>query len=127
MSAHSFAPKAPRALVAALMFSIASFAAPVAAKLPAPTPDEAAKATAEADKAKAEAAYQQEQLTKSQDRVVAKYQGDLRSRGIAPPKPSPIAVTEQKNLPGKAVEPAGTAGPHGGTTQSAEAHSAPAK
>ncbi|MDB5812362.1 MAG: hypothetical protein JWN94_4484 [Betaproteobacteria bacterium] len=97
------------------------------AKLPPPTPEEVASATAEAEQAKAQAAVEQARLTRSQDRVVSAYQAGLRKRGITPPTPTPVAQTEQKNLPMKAVEPPRSTGPHGGTTPSAESHSGNAK
>jgi hypothetical protein len=97
------------------------------AKLPPPTPEQEAKAAADAETAKVQAAAEQAALTRVQDRVVATYQNDLRKRGIAPPTPTPIAPTSQANLPAKAVEPPRSAGPHGGNTPSAEAHSGNAK
>ena len=97
------------------------------AKLPPPTPEQVAKAAADAETAKAQAAIEQAALTRAQDRVVADYQNDLKRRGITPPTPTPIAPTTQANLPAKAVEPPRSAGPHGGNTPSAEAHSGNAK
>ena len=97
------------------------------AKLPPPTADEAAKAAAAAEKTKSQAAQEQAALTRAQDKVVADYQNDLKRRGITPPTPTPVAPTPQANLPSKAVEPPRSAGPRGGTTQSAESHSGNAK
>jgi hypothetical protein len=97
------------------------------AKLPPPTPEQAAKAAADAEQAKQQAAAEQALLTRAQDRVVSAYQSNLRSRGITPPTPTPVEPTPQANLPKTVKEPPGTAGPHGGTTQSAESHSGNAK
>ena len=97
------------------------------AKLPAPPPVDPVQAAADAEKAKTLAAEEQAALTRAQDRVVNSYQSNLRSRGIVPPTPTPVAPTEQANLPQKAVEPSRSAGPRGGTQPSAEAHSGNAK
>ena len=97
------------------------------AKLPPPTPEQAAKAAAEAEAAKAQAAAEQAALTRAQDRIAAGYQNDLKRRGLVPPQPTRIETTPQANLPAKAVEPPRSAGPHGGNTPSAEAHSGNAK
>ena len=97
------------------------------AKLPAPTPEQVAAAEATAQKAKEQAAVEQAALARAQDRTVAVYQSDLKKRGITPPTPTPVATTPQANLPAKAVEPPRTAGPHGGNTPSAEAHSGNAR
>ena len=97
------------------------------AKLPAPTPEQVAAAEATAQKAKEQAAVEQAALARAQDRTVAVYQSELKKRGITPPMPTPVATTPQANLPAKAVEPPRTAGPHGGNTPSAEAHSGNAR
>ena len=99
----------------------------VHAKLPPPTPEQVAKAEADAQKAKQQAAIEQEALTRAQDRTVSVYQSDLKKRGITPPTPTPVAPTAQANLPAKAVEPPRSAGPGGGTKPSAEAHSGNAR
>ena len=118
----------PRACCAVLLLSAAGgLAGGAHAKLPAPTPEQTAKAAAEADKAKAQAAAEQAALAREQDRVVAAYQNDLRSRGITPPTPTPVEPTSQANLPKAVIEPPHTTGPHGGNTQSAESHSGNAK
>ena len=104
-----------------------TLAAAVQAKLPAPTPEQIAAAEAAAEKAKAQAAVEQEALTRAQDRTVSVYQSDLKKRGITPPTPTPVGPTPQANLPAKAVEPPRSAGPRGGTTPSAEAHSGNAR
>jgi len=122
--------KAPAARVrfAALCAACAlTLAGAVQAKLPPPTPEQVAAAEATAQKAKEQAAVEQEALTRAQDRTVSAYQSDLKKRGITPPTPTPVAPTAQANLPAKAVEPPRTAGPHGGKTPSAEAHSGNAR
>ncbi len=97
------------------------------AKLPPPTPEEVAAKTTEAEKQKQQEAKAQAELTRAQDQVAEKYRRDLIARGITPPKPTPVEQTSPANMPQKAVEPSGTAGPHGGTTQSAESHSGNAR
>jgi hypothetical protein len=109
------------ACAAAAVFSAAQ------AKLPPPTADEVAKAAAEAEKAKQQAAQEQAALMRAQDSVAAAYRNDLKRRGITPPMTTTVAPTPQANLPLKAVEPPGSAGPRGGSTQSAESHSGSAK
>jgi hypothetical protein len=118
---------ARRAQVLCLACALSAGVGAAYAKMPPPTPDQAAKAAADAEIAKAQAAAEQAALTRAQDRVVGTYQNDLRKRGIAPPTPTPVAPTPQANLPAKAVEPPRSAGPHGGNTPSAEAHSGNAR
>lgn len=121
------AKAARRAQALSFACALAAGGATAYAKLPPPTPEQAAKAAADAEIAKAQAAAEQAALARVQDRVVADYQNDLRRRGIVPPPPTPIAPTAQANLPAKAVEPPRSAGPHGGNTPSAEAHSGNAR
>lgn len=100
-----------RLLVSCAMLSFA--AAPVQAKLPAPTPEQ--QQAAEAKKAKeAETAKQQaEALAQVQDRIASRFgKGPTSGGGTEPGKVSQ-----------KAAEAPGSAGPHGGTSPSAEAHS----
>jgi hypothetical protein len=105
-------------IVPALM-CFAMAAAPVYARLPPLTPEQQSaaeqKKAEEAEKARA----QQEALTRVQDRIAAQFgrKGAGASSG----------QTQQGDLSQKSVEPAGTAGPVGGTAQSAEAHSTPAR
>jgi len=106
---------------------VLTLAGAVQAKLPPPTPEQIAAAEAAAQKTKEQAAVEQEALTRAQDRTVSAYQSDLKKRGITPPTPTPVAPTAQANLPAKAVEPPRSAGPRGGTTPSAEAHSGNAR
>jgi hypothetical protein len=108
-------------------FACVLVAAGAYSRLPAPTPEQTAKAALEDEKAKQQTAQEQAALTRAQDRVVGAYQSDLKSRGITPPTPTPVEPTPQANLPKTVKEPPGTAGPHGGNTQSAESHSGNAK
>ncbi|AGW94929.1 MULTISPECIES: hypothetical protein [Cupriavidus] len=100
-----------RLLVSCAMLSFA--AGPLHARLPAPTPEQ--QQAAEAKKAKeAEAAkLQADALGRVQDQLAARF-GKGSSAG---------ATTEPGKVPQKAAEAPGTAGPHGGTSPSAEAHS----
>ena len=128
MSNESNKASAARVRFAALCAVCAvTLAGAAQAKLPAPTPEQTAAAEATAQKAKEQAAVEQAALTRVQDRVVGAYQSDLKKRGITPPTPTPVEPTAQANLPAKAVEPSRTAGPHGGKTPSAEAHSGNAR
>jgi hypothetical protein len=86
------------------------------AKLPPPTPEEQAAAAKKKAQAAEQAKEQQAALERVQDQIAAKFGKHGGGSG----------TTQAGDLPRKAVEPPGTAGPHGGTTQSAEAHSAPA-
>ncbi|RDK05533.1 hypothetical protein [Cupriavidus lacunae] len=98
-------------LISCAMLSFA--AGPVQARLPAPTPEQ--QQAAEAKKAKEdEAARQQaDALAQVQDKVAARF-----GKGA-----TPTAATEPGKVSQKAAEAPGTAGPHGGTSPSAEAHS----
>lgn len=107
---------------------LAGISVTAVAKLPPPSPEQVDKAAATEAKAKEQAEIEKENLARAQDRVVAQYRKSLQSRGITPPTPTPVvAETPSANIPNKAVEPPRTAGPHGGTTPSAEAHSGNAK
>ena len=97
------------------------------AKLPPPTPEQIAKAEADKEKAKLQIEQEQAALTRVQDRLATEYQSNLKKRGITPPTPTPVAPTEQANLPKTVKEPARGVGPRGGTTPSAEAHSGSAR
>lgn len=93
--------------------------APVHARLPAPSPEQSQlaeqKKAEEAQRAKAE----QEALARVQDRIAARFGKGGSSASSA--------KTEAGKMPMKAVEAPGVAGPQGGTRQSAEAHSTPAR
>ena len=98
-----------------------------AARLPPPTPEEIAKKAAEAEAAKDQLAKEQAALTRVQDSVVLQYRSDLIKQGITPPAPTPVGATPISNLPKTLVDAPRNAGPHGGNTPSAEAHSGNAK
>ena len=95
-----------------------------AAKLPPPPPEqqEAAAQKKQVDAAKLE--KEKEQLSRAQDRVVEYYK---KTKGGSGGRAKSAGPTEGTNVSRKAVEDTGTAAPRGGTNQSAEAHSTPAK
>ncbi len=98
------------------------------AKLPAPTPEQKTSAEKQADLDKAQLLKEQEALGRAQDRVSDRYRQELVRQGKVPPTPTPVvAITATKDLPKVVGVKPGADGPHGGTTPSAEAHSAPAK
>jgi methylase of polypeptide subunit release factors len=107
-------------MVAVAMFAAAAVAG---AKLPAPTPEQQEAAAAKKEQEKGAAEKEKQLLEKAQDRVVAHYR---REKGGVPSSAG-AGKTETTNISAKAVEGKGEAGPKGGTKQSAEAHSAPAK
>ena len=95
------------------------------AKLPPLTPEqqEAAAQKKQADAASIE--KEKALLEKAQDRTVDYYK---KTKGSAARGASTAAgKTETTNISRKAVEGPGAAAPRGGTNQSAEAHSTPAK
>lgn len=94
------------------------------AKLPPPTPEQQQAAAAAKEKEKASTEKEKEALARAQDRVVEYYR---RTKGGGSPGTHHGARTESTNISKAAKELPGDAGPHGGTKQSAEAHSAPAK
>ena len=117
-----------RTSVVNLMCLVAAVAGGQAlAKLPPLTPDELARAAMAAEQSKMQAAAEQAALTRVQDRVAEQYRRDLTARGLTPPAPTPVGPTPQANLPKTVVEPPRSAGPHGGNTPSAEAHSGNAR
>ena len=108
-------------MVAAAM----SVAAAVAfAKLPPPTPEQVQAAEGKKDQEKANTEKEKVLLEKAQDRVAEYYR---RTKGGSASGTKAVGKTESTNIPNLAVVPAGESGPKGGTKQSAEAHSAPAK
>ena len=95
------------------------------AKLPAPTPEQQAAAEQKKQADAATVEKEKEQLERAQNRVVEYYK---KTKGAAAAGASTAAgKTEATNIARKAVEGPGTAAPRGGTNQSAEAHSAPAR
>ena len=107
-------------LVAAAMFAVAAVAG---AKLPPPTPEQEQAAAAKKEQDKVNAEREKALLEKAQDRVAELYKRTKGGTGST----ARGGKTETTNISAKAVEPAGEAGPKGGTKQSAEAHSTPAK
>jgi hypothetical protein len=92
---------------------------PLQARLPAPTPEEQAAAEKKKAAQAQDTKREQEALTRVQDALAARFGKSAAAQGAGP--------TEQANLPAKAVEQDGQAGPTGGTRQSAEAHSSQAR
>ena len=106
-----------------LAFAAAMATGVAIAKLPAPTPEqqEAAAAKKQVDEAKLE--KEKAELERAQNRVAEYYK---KTKGGAGPA-QPSGKTEDTNVSRKAVEGPRSTGPRGGTAQSAEAHSTPAK
>ena len=104
---------------------LSALAGVAVAKLPPLTPEQqqAAEQKKQVDAANVE--KEKAQLEKAQNHVVDYYK---KTKGAAAAGASKAAgKTETTNLSRKSVEGPGTAAPQGGTNQSAEAHSAPAK
>jgi hypothetical protein len=109
-----------RFVAAAAMFAVGMVAA---AKLPAPTPEQQQAAAAKKEQEKAQLEKEKELLERAQDRVANQYK---RSKGVSTAS-AQGGRTESTNMPKTTKELPRDAGPRGGTKQSAEAHSAPAK
>ncbi|WER49338.1 hypothetical protein CupriaWKF_19490 [Cupriavidus sp. WKF15] len=106
-------PRPPRrALVAAMLMAVAL---PAGARLPAPTPEQQQAADARKAREAEEAKHQAERLAQAQDRIAAEF--GRKGAGTAP------AAPDAGQVPQKATEAPQSAGPHGGTSPSAEAHS----
>lgn len=95
-------------------------AAPAHAKLPPPSAEQQAAAAQKKAEEAEKAREQQQALTRVQDRIASQFG---RGRG----SPGGAGQSRKENLPLKAVESNGGAGPTGGRQQSAEAHSTPAR
>jgi acyl-CoA synthetase (AMP-forming)/AMP-acid ligase II len=109
------------ALVIAL--GAALWAGTAAAKMPPPTPEEQAAAQQRRAQEQAQLEREKAALERVQDQVVARYRREQPNASA----PDGGGRTEDKNMPYRARELPGSAGPHGSDKQSAEAHSAPAK
>ena len=109
------------ALVIVLGAAIWAGSAP--AKMPPPTPEEQAAAQQRRTQEQAQLEREKAALERVQDQVVARYRREQPNASA----PDGGGRTEDKNMPYRARELPGSAGPHGGDKQSAEAHSAPAK
>lgn len=101
-----------RALAAALLIAVAL---PAGARLPAPTPEQQQASDARKAKEAEEAKRQADALAKVQDQIAARFgrQGAATATAATPPG----------QVSQKAAEAPQSAGPHGGTSPSAEAHS----
>ena len=101
---------------------VSAFAGAAIAKLPLPTPEQQQAAAAVKEKEQAQLEVEKQLLEKAQDRVAQAYK---RTKGVG------ISIgagrTEDTNMPKTTRELPRDTGPQGGTKQSAEAHSAPAK
>lgn len=107
------------ATVLSLFVAGALYVAPVHAKLPPPSAEQQAAAAQKKAEEAEKAREQQEALTKVQDRIAGKF-----GRG---PSAGGGGQTAKGDMPQKAVDAKGSAGPTGGREQSAEAHSTPAR
>jgi hypothetical protein len=109
----------------ALAFALCALTGVALAKLPPLTPEQEQAAATKKEAEKAQLEKEKALLERSQDRVAEYYR---KTKGAAASRPSAGAPkTEDTNMPKTTKElPRGTA-PQGGTKQSAEAHSAPAK
>jgi hypothetical protein len=106
-------------LAFAALMCAAMAAAPAFARLPPPSPEQQAAAEQKKAEEAQKAREQQDALTRVQDRIAAKFGRAGSGKGAGP--------TARGDLPQKAVEARGAAGPSGGKEQSAEAHSTPAR
>jgi len=110
-----------KAWMVALAMSMA--AGIVLAKLPAPTPEQQQAAAAKKEKEQAQLEKEKQLLERAQDRTAEHYK---RTKAAAGPGQRGGRV-EDTNMPKTTRELPRQAGPQGGRSQSAEAHSAPAK
>ena len=110
-----------RALSIALVAAL--WAGGAAAKLPPPTPEEQAAQQEKRAQEQAQLEREKAALERAQDQVAERYR---RENGSGPRSDGGGAIADT-NMPYRARELPRSAGPHGGTEQSAEAHSAPAK
>ena len=95
------------------------FAAPAHARLPPPSAEQQAAAAQKKAEEAAKAREQQEALTRVQDRLAGRFGRGHSAAGAG--------QTAKDDLPRKAIDAKGSAGPIGGREQSAEAHSAPVR
>jgi hypothetical protein len=104
--------------------ALAAAAAVAVAKLPPPTPEQQEAAAAKKEQEKAQLEKEKQLLEHAQDRVVDRYK---RTKGAATASAQRGGRVEDTNMPKTTKELPRAAGPQGGTKQSAEAHSTPAK
>ncbi|ODV42006.1 hypothetical protein AWV79_30830 [Cupriavidus sp. UYMMa02A] len=105
-----------RALVAAMLMAVAL---PAGARLPPPTPEQQQAADARKATEAEQAKHQAEELAQVQDQIAARF----GKKGAA----DASGATEPGKVSQKAAEATQAAGPHGGTSPSAEAHSGEAE
>jgi hypothetical protein len=106
----------------AIALALGVWAGAAGAKLPPPTPEEQAAQQERRAQEEAQLAQQKAALEREQDRIAERYR---RERGNSAPAVRGGQVSDT-NMP-KETRELPPAGPHGGSQQSAEAHSAPAK
>ena len=104
--------------------ALAAATAVAVAKLPPPTPEQEQAAAAKKEQEKAQLEKEKQLLERAQDRVAERYKRTNAASGGAQ---RAAGRTEDTNMPKTTKELPREAGPQGGTKQSAEAHSAPAK
>jgi hypothetical protein len=97
---------------------------PAAAKLPPPTPEQAAAEQEKRAREQAQLEREKAALERAQDRVAERYR---REQEQPPAARHANERVKDENMPKTARELPGDAGPQGGSEPSAEAHSAPAK
>lgn len=102
---------------------VSALAGVAIAKLPPPTPEQQQAAAGKKEKEQATLEKEKQMLEKAQERTAEYYR---RTKGGSGPS-MPTGRTEDTNMPKTTKEGPGQAGPQGGRSQSAEAHSAPAK
>ena len=103
--------------------ALAAVAAAAVAKLPAPTPEQQQAAATKKEQEQAQLEKEKQLLERAQDRVAERYK---RTKGGGGAQRT-AGRTEDTNMPKTTKELPREAGPQGGTKQSAEAHSTPAK
>lgn len=107
----------------AIAVVVSALAGAAIAKLPPPTPEQVEAAAAKKEKEKAQLEVEKQLLEKAQDRVAEQYKRTKGTTGAAPA----TGRTADTNMPVRTKELPGQTAPQGGKSQSAEAHSAPAK
>ena len=105
-------------IVCPVLIALACSAAAAEAKLPPPTPEEIAAQQERRALEEAQLRREKALLEQAQDRVAERY------RRVPPGADARVSDT---NMPNNVRQLPGDAGPRGGSKQSAEAHSAPAK
>jgi hypothetical protein len=109
----------------ALAFVLSALTGVALAKLPPLTPEQEQAAATKKEAEKAQLEKEKALLERSQDRVAEFYR---KTKGAAASKPSVTGgKVEDTNMPKTTKELPRDTAPQGGTRQSAEAHSAPAK